>query len=65
VRSDSIGHVPKNPDRIAQRPLGWDVQYQEWPNRASMARSIRMQQSGENWARGWVACVPLSDGEGY
>ena len=30
-----------------------------------MARSIRMQERGENFAKGWKACVPLATTEGY
>lgn len=63
--ADAISHKPEHADRTARKPLGWDVQFQVWPNRASMAKTIRMQQSGENFAKAWKPCVPLTDGEGY
>ena len=42
-----------------------DYTIQTWPNRASMARSIRMQQRGAPRIGTWKAVVPLSDGEGF
>jgi hypothetical protein len=61
----SIEHRPEHPERTAKKPCDWDVAFQVWPNRASMARSIRMQEGGEGWAKAWKAVVPLTDGEGY
>lgn len=59
-------HRPEHPERTARRHgrgLDFDVTFQVWTNRKAMARSIRMQQKrGET---DWIACVPLSDGEGY
>lgn len=43
----------------------WDVTFQTWPNRASMAKSIRMQQQREYRNDDWRALVPLTDIEGY
>ena len=63
--SDSILHAPVNGDRTAKRTAGWDVMYQEWPNRKAMAKSIRMQQLRETRQGDWKPCVPLTDGEGY
>ena len=58
-----------NPDRTAYRlgrSLDFDYYFQVWPNRQSMARSIRMQQSRpSNPALDWIAVIKLSDGEGY
>ena len=36
-----------------------------FPNRAAMARCIRMQQKREHMRGDWQAVIPLSDGEGY
>ena len=57
----------KHPERTAMRAGNaifddWEVQ--TWPNRASMAKSIRIQESAGS-ARKWKPCVPLSPGEGY
>lgn len=63
-----MGHKLDHPERTAHRAgtgMFADVIYQVWPNRASMARTIRLQERGENWASGWKACVPLSPTEGY
>jgi hypothetical protein len=58
----------ENAERTAYRSgsgLDFDYYLQVWPNRASMARSIRMQErGGHNWDS-WIAVIPLSDGEGY
>ena len=60
-----------HPERTASRSLPGvfgEVQFQVWPNRASMARSIRMQQGRGTPTSGfgdWHAMVKLSDGEGY
>jgi hypothetical protein len=64
----SIGYVPVHPDRTARsagRSYDSLVTFQTWPNRASMAKSIRMQQSRAPMADDWNACVPLTDGEGF
>ncbi len=62
----ALEYKPDAPERTARRNLrSWDVEFQTWPNRASMAKSIRMQQKGENRPDHWRACVKLSDGEGY
>ncbi len=56
------------PERTAIRssPTIWvDDFYQVWPNRESMARSIRMQERGPWNIRHWKAMIPLKDGEGY
>lgn len=65
----SVSHVPEHPERTAKRTQssGWDfdVTYQVWPNRKSLAKSIRMQEKGPPRGDHWRPCVPLSDGEGY
>ena len=56
------------PDRTAYRvgrDLGDDDYYQVWPNRASMARSIRMQQRREAQRADWKPMVALGLSEGY
>lgn len=61
-------HKPEHPERTARKgsnrnALDFDVVFQVWPNRPSMARSIRMQESAG--AVEWKACVALSPGEGH
>ena len=66
--ADSITHKPEHPDRTARKAndgLDMDITYQVWPNRASMARSVRMQQRGTPRASHWRPVVKLSDTEGY
>lgn len=53
------------PERTASKAIGWDYQYQIWPNRESMAKSIRMQERRAPHPSDWKALVPLGDGEGY
>ena len=53
------------PERTARKVIGWDYIYQVWPNRESMAKSIRMQESRASHLADWKAVVPLTDGEGY
>lgn len=68
--ADSSTHKPQYPERTAHKQaygssgLNFDIIYQIWPNRASMAMTIRMQERGENFAQAWRACVPLTPGEG-
>jgi hypothetical protein len=45
--------------------LNFDLILQVWPNRASMARSIRMQEKREPRHNDWKAVVPLGMSEGY
>lgn len=62
----SIEHVPVALERTAKRQLqSFDVEYQVWPNRASMAKTIRMQERREHRSGDWKACQALSMGEGY
>lgn len=56
------------PDRTAFRD-GADVfadrTFQVWPNRASMAKSIRMQQRRAHQSTDWHPLVKLGETEGY
>lgn len=62
----SIEHKPEYPERTARRQLqSFDVEFQVWPNRASLAKSIRMQEQRERRQGDWKACQALSPGEGY
>lgn len=56
------------PELWAKRSgLSWDSPYtfQKWPNRQSLAKSIRMQQNRASRQDDWKAIVPLTLGEGY
>lgn len=63
-----IGYAHPAPDRTAKRQgtgmFAEDV-FQVWPNRASMAKSVRMQQRRASRPDDWRPLVPLTDGEGY
>ena len=61
----SVGYQHPAPERTAVKPSGWDNRYQVWPNRESMARSIRMQQKRAPHSSDWKPLVKLTDGEGY
>ena len=61
----SIEHKPDHPERTARKNTGWDVTFQVWPNRASMVKTIRMQEKREYRQGDWKAVVALSPGEGY
>lgn len=63
----SLTHKPEHPERTASRWMECDVQYQVWPSRQALAKSVRMQQkrsSGQH-RLDWRPCVALSDGEGF
>mgnify|MGYP001577335467 CR=1 FL=1 len=56
------------PERTGVRTLPGifgDLEFQVWPNRKALARSIRMQQRRESRPGDWHAVVRLTDGEGY
>ena len=64
----AMEHTPDHPERTARKSgtgLNFDVTFQVWPNRQSMARTIRMQQTRENRADDWRAVVALRETEGY
>lgn len=67
--ADAMTHVPEHPERTGRRAahgfMNFDVIYQVWPNRASLARTIRMQERREHKSTDWRACVPLRETEGY
>ncbi len=66
--ADAMTHKAAAPERTAHRAAGgflnFDEVFQVWPNRASMARSIRMQERAGNSGH-WRACKPLEVTEGY
>lgn len=64
----SIGYHHPEQDRTAVRSgygVFADSQYQVWPSRKAMAKSVRMQQQRERRPQDWRPLVELSDGEGY
>lgn len=61
-------HRPEHPERTAKKSstdLNFDITFQVWPNRESMARSIRMQERSTPRNGQWRACQPLTTTEGY
>lgn len=66
--ADASSHTPEHPERTARKSgsgLNFDVTFQVWPNRASMAKTIRMQERRAHQSGDWRPCVALSPGEGY
>lgn len=66
--ADSCTHKPVNPERTARKSgtgMSFDVTFQVWPNRASLARSIRMQERREHRTGDWKAVQALETTEGY
>jgi hypothetical protein len=67
--ADAFLHRPEHPERTARRnqraTLDFDVTFAVFPNRAAMARSIRMQQRRAAQPTDWKAVQPLTPGEGY
>ena len=64
----AIEHKPEHPERTARKSgtgMNFDVTFQVWPNRPSMAKSIRMQERREHRTGDWKAVVALTPGEGY
>lgn len=64
----AMEHKPEHPERTARKcgtGMNFDETFQVWPNRGSMARSIRMQERRESHTADWRPCVKLTDGEGY
>ena len=62
----SFTHKPEHPERTAKKQgagMNFDVTYQVWPNRKSLAKSINMQRSREGRSDDWSACVKLLDYE--
>lgn len=55
----SLTFKPANPERTASRPMAgmeMDVIYQEWPNRASMLKTIELQEKRASKQTDWRAC---------
>lgn len=64
----TVGFNHPHPERTAFHSgtgIFSDVFFQVWPNRKSMARSIRMQQRRAHRNEDWRPLVALGDGEGY
>lgn len=64
----SLTYKPPHPERTARKSghgLDFDVTFKEWPARAAMARTIRMQERREPRNGDWRPCVSLTDNEGY
>ena len=61
-------HKPEHPDRTARKSaeghLNFDVVFQVWPNRASLAKTVRIQQKA-GASNTWRPCVALRETEGY
>jgi hypothetical protein len=59
----------EHPERTASRNAGpsWDaeIEFQVWPNRAAMARTVRMQERRASDWRDWRPLVKLEITEGY
>ncbi len=54
-------HKPEHPERTAKRTgtgMNFDVTFQVWPNRASMLKTIQMQESGPHHYTHWKAVQP-------
>jgi hypothetical protein len=64
MASGSFPNAEKTAFRMGSG-MDFDLYFQVWPNRASMARSIRMQQSRASNPMDWKPVIKLSDGEGY
>jgi hypothetical protein len=67
--ADSWDYKHANPERTAYKNstgfLNFDVVFKVWPNRASLAKTIRMQEKREFRRDDWKAVVPLGQSEGY
>ncbi len=65
----AMEHTPEHPERTASKNasgfMNFDRIFQVWPNRASLAKTIRMQQQREHRADDWSPAVKLGDTEGY
>lgn len=66
--AEAFNHTPEHPERTARKYIGLFAEtavFQVWPNRPSMAKTIRMQQKREHRSDDWNPCVPLTIAEGY
>src|SRR5262245_16539450 len=52
----SLEHRPEHPERTAKRSLAWDVQFQVWPNRRAMLKTIELQGRRATHHSDWKAC---------
>lgn len=53
--ADSVKYQPPHPERTARRSISWDVTFQEWPSRAAMEATIRMQGKRAPRSGDWKA----------
>jgi hypothetical protein len=67
--ADAMTHQPEHPERTARKNatgfLNFDVIFQVWPNRPSLAHTIRMQEKREARQGDWSSVIPLRETEGY
>lgn len=63
--AQSINHAHPAPERTAFKCIGHDNHYRVWPNRESLAKSIRMQQRRAARQDDWRPVVKLADSEGW
>ncbi len=61
----TLPHPERTAMRSASGHMNFDVVFRVWPNRASMTKTIRMQQQRESQQTDWKAIVPLTDTEGF
>ena len=57
--ADAMTHEPEHPERTARKNgtgLDFDVTFQVWPNRASLLKTIEMQDKGYPEGPKWRAC---------
>ena len=64
--ADSFSHKPEYPERTASKEgvgMNFNVTYQVWPNRKSLAKTVNMQRKREYRSDDWKPCIKLEDGE--
>jgi hypothetical protein len=54
--ADSLAHKPEHPERTAKRTCAWDVEFKVWPNRASLLKTIEMQENTRFTFKNWILC---------
>ena len=66
-RAGSFKHVPEYPERTAHRNchgvMNFDVEYQVWPNRASMLKTIDIQERASNSQYNWRETKTKAEGK--
>jgi hypothetical protein len=56
----ALEHKPDHPERTARREgtgMNFDITFQVWPNRASMLKTIEIQDRAGNGPGKWRPCV--------